>query len=326
VTAEDNGEIVDYIWTFSDDSGSLNGQVVTKRFSDPGTYNISLTIEDAVGNRNVVSNKTITVNDVSDPMAVIKPFEDDVKIGDEIEFNATQSYDPRTTEDITEGLTYEWFYYEEGENYTVQEELGENNMGEVITYEFDTPGVYRINLTVTDAVGNKGWTETNLVVNGADLTVENMEFLKPAVSDLEDGKKTKMSVLIRNVGKVDVNESIDVFFYKNDKKVKSHTIDGGLEAGESYYWNFSFIPDYDGEVEFKVVVDPNDDINEDTDDNNEIIRPATIKTTDSQLMDYWYVIPIIIVILIAVYVVYMKYTRNMWGYEPIAEWWNKRNA
>jgi PKD repeat protein len=327
VTAEDNGEVVDYIWTFSDDSGSLNGEVVTKRFADPGVFNISLTLVDAVGNRNEIENKTITINDITEPMAVIKPFDEDddgFKIGDDIEFNGTQSYDPRSGDDVTEGLIYVWYYYEEGDEPENQTHIGN---GSVIEHSFSDPGVYRINLTVIDVDGNIGWTETNLVVNGADLVIENMEFIKPEVSKLEEGKTTKMSVLIRNIGKVDVNKSFDVVFYRDgEKKIKSHSIDGGLKAGESYYWNFSFTPDYSKEHEFKVLVDPDNVIKEDTDDNNEIIRPATIKTTESKLIDYWYVIPIIILILIAVYVVYMKYTRNMWGYEPIADWWNKRNA
>ncbi len=327
VTAEDNGEVVDYIWTFSDDSGSLNGQVVTKRFADPGNYNISLVLVDAVGNRKEVANKSITVNDITDPMAVIKPFDEGdegIKIGDDIEFNGTQSYDPRSVEDMTEGLEFEWFFYEEGDEYKNQTSMG---TGDVIAFAFDEPGVFRINLTVTDSAGNMGWTERNIVINGVDLTVENMEFIKPDVNDLMEGESIKMSILIRNSGKVDMNESVDVIFYKNDeKKIKSHTIDGGLDAGEIYYWNFTFTPTYSGEIEFKVVVDPDNMIKEDTDDNNEIIRPATIKTEDSKLLDYWYVIPIIILILIAVYVVYMKYTRNMWGYEPIVEWWNKRNG
>jgi hypothetical protein len=326
VTANDNGEIVDYVWTFSDDSGSLNGDVVTKRFADPGVFNISLTLVDAVGNRKEVENKTITVKDVTDPMAVIKPFDEGdegIRVDDDIEFNGTQSYDPRTGEDITEGLTYEWFYYMEGETWENQTALG---TGDIITESFGEPGVYRINLTVEDVDENRGWTETTLVVNGVDLTVENLEFRSPDVNDLEQGKKTKMSVLIKNVGQMDTAESIDVVFYKDgDDKIKSHTIEGGLSAGESYYWNFSFTPDYHGEKEFKVVVDPDDAIKEDTNDNNEIIRPATIPEEESKILDYWYVIPIIIVILIVVYVVYMKYTRNMWGYEPIAEWWNKRN-
>lgn len=325
VSAEDNGEIVDYIWTFSDDSGSLNGEIVTKRFADPGEFEIALTLVDAVGNPREVANKTITVLDVTDPMPVIKPFDEGdegIKIGDEIEFNGTQSYDPRSVEDITENLTYQWSYYSEGN----EDNVTSMGKGEIIEYSFEEPGVYRINLTVTDVAGNVGWTESTLVVNGIDLTVENMEFIDPDVNDLEEGEEIDMSILIRNVGRVDLNNSVDVVFYRNDKELKSHSIEDGLEAGESYYWNFSFTPDFHGEMEFKIVVDPEDTIKEDTNDNNEIIRPATITEKSSQILDYWYVIPIIIIILIVVYVVYMKYTRNMWGYEPIAEWWNKRNA
>jgi PKD repeat protein len=323
VSASDNGEIVDYIWTFSDDSGSVNGQIITHRFADPGVYNISLEIVDSVGNKREVANSTISVSDETDPMSVIKPFDaNGYTINEEFVLNATQSYDPRTDEDITEGLTFEWYVYEEGDDWVNQTLIGEEM---VMNHSISEPGVYRINLTVTDSANNTGWSEKTLVINGIDLVVENLEFVSPDENDLKKGEKIKMSILIRNVGEVDAEDPIDIVLYRNTKVVKKTTLDDGLNAGKSHYWNFSFTPDYSGEYEWKVMIDPDNAIDEDTKDNNELSRPATIKETDSQLRDYWYVIPIIIVILIIVYVVYMKYTRGLWGYEPIVEWWNKRN-
>ena len=53
-------------------------------------------------------------------MAVIKPFPD-VKQGDEVEMNASQSYDPRTTGNLEEDIvSWTWNIYKDSENWTVQ--------------------------------------------------------------------------------------------------------------------------------------------------------------------------------------------------------------
>ena len=160
-----------------------------------------------------------------------------------------------------------------------------------------------------------------------DLIVENLEFVKPDLNNLKKGEDFKISILIKNIGQVDADEPFEIVLCRMEKVIKKTTLDTGLEAGKSYYWNFTLKNvKFSGESEWKVEIDPDGVINEDNKDNNVLIRPATIKSTKTPWREYWYVIPIVIVILIVVYVVYMKYTRGMWGYEPVMEWWNKRNA
>lgn len=323
-TATDNGEIVDYIWTFSDDTGSVNGKIITHNFADPGVFDISLTVIDAAGNKMEAQNKTITISDETEPMSVIKPFDTEgYKVGEEFELNATQSYDPRTTEDVDENLTYKWFWYGENDESANQTLIG---TGMVISYTFDEPGVYKINLSVTDSADNEGWSEKILVISGIDLTVINFEFIDPDATELKQDEKVKVSVLIKNIGEIDAEDDFKIVFYRNEDDIKTETVSGGLGAGEDYYWNFSFTPKKSGAAEWKIIIDPDNVINEDNKEDNERIVPATIKETKGTIWDYWYVIPIIIVILIVVYVVYMKFTRGLWGYEPIMEWWNKRNS
>ncbi|MGA1873332.1 MAG: PKD domain-containing protein, partial [Thermoplasmatota archaeon] len=61
-TADDGeGEIVDWVWTFSDESKSLNDDVVEHAFADPGEYNITLRIVDAVGNEIELLNSSTIV-------------------------------------------------------------------------------------------------------------------------------------------------------------------------------------------------------------------------------------------------------------------------
>jgi|GEM_PF-3205278 len=329
VSATDNGVIVDHIWTFSDGSGSVNGQIITHRFNDPGLYNISLKVKDAVGNEREAGNRTILVRDITPPMSVIKPFEAvDIKVGDDVEFNGSQSYDPRTTGDLKEGLTYEWSYYEEGD----EENVTYIGQGEVFVFNFTKPGIFMVNLTVTDEAGIKGWSERRITINGVNLVVENIEFIKPDENGLKKGEKTKMSILVKNIGKVDAEGSFDIVLYRvgkdatKEKEMKRETLPDGLAAGDSYYWNLTFTPDFDGEYELIVRVDPDNEIDEDSETDNELTRPVTFKETKSSLAQYWYVIPIIIIILLVAYVIFMKYSRGLWGYEPIVDWWNKRNA
>lgn len=324
-TATDNGEIVDYIWTFSDDSGSVNGKIITHTFSDPGVYEVSLTVMDAAGNKMEADNKTITISDETDPTSVIKPFDSDgYKVGEEFELNATQSGDPRTnSDDVTENLTYEWFWYAEGDEYKNQTSIG---TGQVLTYSFDEPGIFKINLSVTDDSDNEGWSEKILIIYGVDLTVINFEFTDPEPTELKQDEKVKFSILIQNIGKIDAEGDFNIVLYRNEDDIKTKVVSGGLGAGEQFFWNGSFIPRKSGPAEWKVVVDPENVIDEDKTEDNEAIVPATIKETKRSWIDYWYVIPIVIIVLIIVYVAYMKFTRGLWGYEPIMEWWNKRNA
>lgn len=320
-SASDNGEIVAYIWTFSDDSGSLNGQIVDKRFADPGVYEIQLTVKDAVGNEIVVENRTISINDTTKPMSVIKPFEVDIKVGESFELNGTQSYDPRTSGDVTENLTYAWSYYTETDDGN-QTTIG---TGDVRDYSFTKPGTYRLVLNVTDKDGNFGVSEKTLVIYGVDLIVENVEFTKPKLEDLQDGEKTKMSVLIKNLGEVDCDTEFTIILTINGKEKKSETLES-LESGGFYYWNITWDKlDLEGDktYEFKVIVDSDAAVDEGTEDNNEMTLEAYVK--DKEPWFHWWMVVIVVAILLVVYVVYMKYTRQQWGYEPIMEWWNKRN-
>jgi hypothetical protein len=315
------GVIVDYVWTFGDDTPSVNGEVVIHRFSDPGTFNVSLRIVDAVGNEvELVNHTTIKVADTTKPMAVIKPFPD-VDQGDSVEMNASQSYDPRSTGNLEEDIVaWTWTMRAEGQNWTLQEEFGTER---IFNNTFDEPGTYIINLTVTDKTGLTGYVEKILLVSGPDLQIRGVTFSDPDENDMTEKEETTISVAYSNAGTVDVNATWKIVIKDNTKVVKEHEVVGVIKAGETFYYNTTYKLKK-GARNFEVMLDFDDVVKEMNEDNNEFETSVDVKGAPSPIK-WWYVAIALLVVLIG-YVVYMKYTRSEWGYEPIQRWWERRNA
>ncbi|MGA1821027.1 MAG: PKD domain-containing protein [Thermoplasmatota archaeon] len=311
----DNSKIVDYIWNFGDDSGTVNGDVVDHRYADPGRYNISLKVVDAVGNERKLANRTIMVRDTTLPAPVIKPFPD-VTQGDVVEFNGTQSYDPRTTgNDYDAIVSYTWTFVYDDENITLS--------GDVVNYTFDIPGDYIINLTVEDEAGQVYWTEKTLFVSGPDLQVRTVNFRDPDENHMNGGEKTHVSVVIANDGLYEAKSNWTIQVFDRDRKVKEQKITAVIGAGETHEFNFTFKL-RSGEREIKVILDTNNDVPETLEDNNEYT--TTIDVEDPEPIFEWWWFAIALAVVLVVYVVFMKVTRDEWGYEVIVEWWKKRNA
>ncbi|MCK5773210.1 MAG: PKD domain-containing protein, partial [Thermoplasmata archaeon] len=318
-TAMDNGEIVDYIWVFGEDAYPLNGEVVFHAFSDPGQYNISLTLVDGAGNE-YQFNRSANVSDTTDPMAVIKPF-GEIMQGDEVELNGTQSYDPRTTGSLYEEMvSYEWtfVYDDEEQNVTLS--------GEVVYFTFEIPGDYLINLTVEDASGLTRWVEKPLLVLGPDLGVRGITF-DPDENDDDfmEGEDVKIIIAYANDGLVDFNSTFTIRVEDNGKKIKEVEItpDAPIKAGDVVYYNFTYTLEKGSRL-FKVYLDYNEDIPEQNEQNNEFEQTATV--IGEGTIWHWWMLLILLGVILVIYVAYMKYTRGEWGYEPVVEWWNKRNA
>ncbi|MBN1538762.1 MAG: PKD domain-containing protein [Candidatus Thermoplasmatota archaeon] len=317
------GEIVDWVWTFSDGTKSVNGEVVEHQFSDPGEFNVTLRVVDAVGNEiELLNSSTVVVSDTTKPMAVIKPFSD-VDQGDVVEMNATQSYDPRTTGNLKDDIVaWTWYRRGEDENWTVQEEIGNEK---VFNYTFTKPGTYIINLSVKDMSGLEGWAEKVLLVSGPDLQVKSLTFTDPKETDLRRGEKAKVSIAYSNDGTVKVNDTWTLrVSWDGEGKLKEEIITAALEPGVTHYFNFSFEPKSKGSHTVTVYVDFNGDIAEMNEENNKLETQISVKENDGWF-EWWYLLIVLAVILVG-YVVYMKYTRGEWGYEPVQRWWEKRNA
>jgi anthranilate/para-aminobenzoate synthase component II len=80
--------------------------------------------------------------------------------------------------------------------------------------------------------GIKGWSERRITINGVNLVVDNIEFIKPDENGLKKGEKTRISVLVKNIGKVDAEGSFDIVLYRvgkdatREKEMKRETVLG----------------------------------------------------------------------------------------------------
>jgi PKD repeat protein len=317
--ATDNGNITNWVWTFGDKTAPLNGKVVKHRYADPGIFDVSLKIVDAVGNELKLVNITkATVKDVTKPAPVIKPFSGEPKMGTKVELNASQSYDPRTTKNIETLANYSWTWFDRAANANV------TVYGMVVkNYNFTMPGDYNFNLTVTDDAGLKGWTTRQLRIRGPDLEVRNVEYREPSVNKIQEGKKVKISIPIVNNGLVKVDDKWTLRVELAGKEIKEVEIDAVIDPSETYYYNFTFTPGISGrDKELKVTVDVNDDIPEEVEKPNEYKTKIDIKAKEPIIKWWWFFIAL--AILLVVYVIFMKVTRGEWGYEPVQKWWNNR--
>jgi PKD repeat protein len=317
----ENGVIVDYVWTFGDDTPAVNGDVVVHRFTDPGTFNVTLKIVDAVENEvELLNHTTIKVSDTTKPMSVIKPFPDTDQ-GDSVEMNASQSYDPRSTGNLEEDIVaWTWTKRAEGQNWTVQEEFGTQK---VFNYTFTEPGTYIINLTVTDKTGLTGYVEKILLVSGPDLQIMGVTFSDPDENNLREKEETTLSIAYSNAGTVDINATWKIVIKDNTKVVKEHDVVGVIKAGDTMYYNTTYELKA-GARNFEVILDFDDVVKEMSDENNNFETSVDVKDAPS-IIKWWYVAIALLIVLIG-YVVYMKYTRGEWGYEPIQRWWERRNS
>ncbi|UCE29504.1 MAG: PKD domain-containing protein, partial [Candidatus Bathyarchaeota archaeon] len=148
----DNVGIVSYVWTFVDEtSRTLRGVNATYVFNTPGKYNATLTVSDAEGN-SATDTVMITVVDATYPLA--NAGEDQVIDEDTmLTFNGSASYDNVGI------MSYVWTFLDG----TLQTLLGATP-----TYTFETPGVYRVTLNVTDAEAH--FTADTMLVTVRDIT------------------------------------------------------------------------------------------------------------------------------------------------------------
>lgn len=132
-----DGEIVSYRWEFEPGSTRV-GMNVTYIFRAPGSYPVTLTVEDDQGATSSVV-KTITVGEVppQKPVPIFTYTPQKPQLGQQITFDASASYDPDGTI-----VSYKWDF---GDGTTAD--------GVVVTHKFGTPGNYIVTLTVTDDDG-----------------------------------------------------------------------------------------------------------------------------------------------------------------------------
>jgi len=145
---DSDGSIVSYSWDFGDGNITIvTTPTITHRYSDNGTYQITLTVTDDDGAEDTASQSITVLN--QSPVASFTESATTVFTNEVIMFNASASYDPDGSI-----VSYEWNFGD-----------GTNATGVTTNHAYADDGVYTVTLTVTDndgATANETATKTVL--------------------------------------------------------------------------------------------------------------------------------------------------------------------
>ena len=134
--ANDPGnDTLTYTWDFGDGSQPAIGENVNHQFTDNGTYNVTLNVEDADGG---ITTETLTV-EVNNVAPVIT----EIVGGTDIKQGETASFSATVNDPGNDTLTYNWDFGDGSEVAT----------GETVEHTFTEAGNYTVTLSVTDSDG-----------------------------------------------------------------------------------------------------------------------------------------------------------------------------
>jgi len=221
-----NGTIVEFLWDFGDGNVTSTGDpIITHRFADFGTFNVTLTVTD-VGGGNDTMWRLIKISGRPSAAFTYAPVEPHAL--EEVAFNASGS-------EANGGsiVSYAWGFGD-----------GSGNTTSALTVKHTYAGVgdFNVTLTVTDNEGLSGTSfEMVTILPGVqrDIAVLNVTTNTPHEYA---GRIVNITVTVRNNG--EVSESFDLKAYRNSTLINTtHVID--LGAGEEltviFHWNTSFL-------------------------------------------------------------------------------------
>ena len=140
--------ITNYSWNFGDGSTASSSSATTAHRYSEGTFTVTLTVTDNNGFTNSTS-QIVTVGPGTPPTAIFVFSPLAPRVGQTIFFNAGQST-PGPGRRIS---TYRWNFGD-----------GNTDSGATESHSYDEEGVYSVVLTVTDDVGQRGTTSTQVTV------------------------------------------------------------------------------------------------------------------------------------------------------------------
>jgi PKD repeat protein len=149
-SSDPDGSIVSYSWSFGDGT-SDTGVVAWNQFGAPGTYVVTLTVQDDAGGTDSTS-RTIQVGPTNqDPTAAFSFSPPNPAVNEWVQFDASASSD-------SDGsiVSYSWSFGD-----------GTSDTGVVAWNQFGAPGTYVVTLTVQDNDGATDSTSRSVVVGTA---------------------------------------------------------------------------------------------------------------------------------------------------------------
>jgi PKD repeat protein len=150
--SSDDGQIVDYVWKFAGGS-TYHGQSFSRKFPEPGTYFLTLTVTDDDGLTGFDEDAIEVINGGSSPVAEfsVSPSSGDV--------DTTFTFDASASDDPDGQIT----------NYSWRFNGGSKYEGKIFSRKFPEEGTYRVELIVSDNDGLEDSEEKEIEVGDGDL-------------------------------------------------------------------------------------------------------------------------------------------------------------
>ncbi len=166
----DDADDLTYSWDLGDGTMSTEA-IVEHAYDTEGIYTAKLTVTDTDENEASYEPIQITVDDTA-PTVVWSVIPSVVGLNIPVTFDATGTTDNVDDADV---LTYSWDFGDGTEPGT----------GAKVKHAYDKPGIYNVDLTVTDAAGNMASSETmqiivgGLVVRGSVVEADEIPLMSP---------------------------------------------------------------------------------------------------------------------------------------------------
>jgi len=149
--SSDDVGIANYTWTIVELTEYMWGPTPQFSFSVPGIYNVSLVVEDTIGQLSNPDTMQVTARDITDPIA--DAGSDQAEMGGvEVVLSGAASWDDVGI------VNWTWTFEHMGSPVELY--------GEIVSFTFWAEGVYNITLNVTDAAGNWDTDEVQITIAG----------------------------------------------------------------------------------------------------------------------------------------------------------------
>ena len=181
-----------WYWDFGDGIDSEHAQTATHTFTDPGTYTVTLTVNNDAGSDTATKTDYITVtseSEASETSEGVDASEAPAKPTATFTADVTTGYAPLgvhfTSETTGNPTSYFWVFEPETNNDW------NSNHPVTAVHTFKNPGVYTVNLVVSNSAGSSTVTETNYI------TVLAKPTQKPTAAFTADVKRGKVPLGVK---------------------------------------------------------------------------------------------------------------------------------
>jgi len=207
-SSDPNGWIVSWDWDFNDGNVG-SGEVVSHAYTEAGIYNVTLTVEDNDGLRNIVWK----------PVKVLNPPVASFTYSSKPEAPLELTFVSTSTPDGGSIVDYSWDF---GDDTT--------GTGANVTHTYAGAGNYKVTLNVTDSEGlTDSTTQIVTIQEKHDVAVVSVKIPERQKS-VWVGESVSITINVRNEGTG--TETFNVTTYYDDHIIKNQTVTN-LKSGRS---------------------------------------------------------------------------------------------